>query len=443
MNIVLLSGGSGKRLWPLSNEVRSKQFLKLFKHEEKYESMVQRIYRQIKSVDQEISVTIATSGNQVDSIKSHLGDEVNICVEPCRRDTFPAIALATAYLHDIHGVGEEDVVVICPVDPLVEQEYFIAMKKLAIEAEKGEANLVLLGIEPTCPSEKFGYIIAKKFDEVSIVEEFKEKPDIDLASQYIRQGALWNAGVFAFKLKYVLDIAKKIFGTSNYEELYNNYHSLEKISFDYAVVEHEKNIHVMRFSGKWKDLGTWNSLVESISEECVGNVICDKECQNTHIINELRVPVVAMGIQDVVIAASPDGILVSSKTSSDKLKAYVEEVQQRPMYEEKRWGTSEIIDYTSNYDRCVETRRIVLNEGRSIVCHKHNQRTEILVITQGKCRIIIGDEIRTASSGDFVCVNPNTWHSIEAISEVNYIEHQIFGAGYESENEHDIELQNL
>ena len=157
MNIVLLSGGSGKRLWPLSNDIRSKQFIKIFRTEEgEYESMVQRVYHQILAVDREATVTIATSKTQVSSIHNQLGDHVGISIEPCRRDTFPAIALATAYLHDVQGVSEEESVVVCPVDPYVEQDYFSALKSLGEQADKGEANLVLMGIEPTYPSEKYG-----------------------------------------------------------------------------------------------------------------------------------------------------------------------------------------------------------------------------------------------------------------------------------------------
>ena len=155
MNIVLLSGGSGKRLWPLSNDVRSKQFIKLFKTETgDYESMVQRVYRQIKKVDSGATVTIATAKTQVSAIRNQLGDSVGISVEPCRRDTFPAIALATAYLTDVMGIDPEESVVVCPVDPYVNEDYFEALKGLSDQADKGEANLVLMGIEPTYPSEK-------------------------------------------------------------------------------------------------------------------------------------------------------------------------------------------------------------------------------------------------------------------------------------------------
>ena len=248
MNIVLLSGGSGKRLWPLSNDIRSKQFIKIFKKEDgTYESMVQRVYRQIKKIDDKATVTIATSKTQVSAIHNQLGQEVGISIEPCRRDTFPAIALATAYLVDVKGISPEESVVVCPVDPFVEDDYFEALKSLSEQADKGEANLVLMGIEPTYPSEKYGYIIPKSSDDVSEVSTFKEKPSIDVAKEYISQGALWNGGVFAYKLKYVLEKAHSMIDFADYQDLFNKYETLKKISFDYAVVEKEEKIQVMRF----------------------------------------------------------------------------------------------------------------------------------------------------------------------------------------------------
>ena len=263
MNIVLLSGGSGKRLWPLSNDVRSKQFIKIFKTEDgNYESMVQRVYRQIKKIDSGAKVTIATSKTQVSAIHNQLGDGVGISVEPCRRDTFPAIVLATSYLVDKMGVSPEESIVVCPVDPYVNDDYFEALKKLSEQADKGEANLVLMGIEPIYPSEKYGYIIPEGKDETSRVKTFKEKPTADVAEEYIAQGALWNGGVFAYKLKYVMGIAHKLIDFVDYEDLFNKYDTLTKISFDYAVVEKEDNIqvngktwvHGTHLPKRWKNL---------------------------------------------------------------------------------------------------------------------------------------------------------------------------------------------
>ena len=220
MNIILLSGGSGKRLWPLSNDIRSKQFIKLFKTEQSgYESMIQRIYRQVKRVDGDAEVTIATAKSQVSSIINQLGDNIGISVEPCRKDTFPAIALAGMYLHDIKNVLEDETVVVCPVDPYVSDEYFESLKELDKILQNTDTNLVLMGIEPTYPSEKYGYIIPKSKDNFSDVETFKEKPDAKTAQIYIDKGALWNGGVFAFKLKYIVDKAHQLLDFKNYQDL--------------------------------------------------------------------------------------------------------------------------------------------------------------------------------------------------------------------------------
>ena len=265
MNIILLSGGSGKRLWPLSNDVRSKQFIKIFpKGDKTYESMVQRVYRQIKEVDASARVTIATGKTQVSAIHNQLGANVGISIEPCRRDTFPAIALASLYLVDELHTDPKESVVVCPVDPYVEKDYFKALKALSELADKGDANLTLMGIEPTYPSEKYGYIIPESKDDVSEVTEFKEKPTVEVAKDYIARGALWNGGVFAYKLEYMIKKAHELIDFIDYKDLFAKYDTLEKISFDYAVAEKESRIQVMRYDGNWKDLGTWNTLTEAM-----------------------------------------------------------------------------------------------------------------------------------------------------------------------------------
>ena len=373
MNIVLLSGGSGKRLWPLSNDIRSKQFIKIFKTDDgQYESMVQRVYRQIKKIDSEARVTIATSKTQVSSIHNQLGDNVGISVEPCRRDTFPAIALATAYLHDVLGVPEDEAVVVCPVDPYVDDDYFAALKALGEQADKGEANLVLMGIEPTYPSEKYGYIIPESKDEVSAVSTFKEKPDTQTAKKYISQGALWNGGVFAYRLKYVLDRAHELIDFADYQDLFTKYGTLTKISFDYAVVEKEEKIQVMRFGGQWKDLGTWNTLTEAMTDAAIGDAMMSETCTGVNIINELNVPVLAMGLHDVVISASPEGILVSDKDESSYIKPYVDKIDQQIMFAEKSWGSFRVLDVESSS----LTIKVTLNPGNSMNYHSHKNRDE-------------------------------------------------------------------
>ena len=422
MNIVLLSGGSGKRLWPLSNDIRSKQFIKIFKTADGgYESMVQRVYRQIKTVDADATVTIATSKTQVSAIHNQLGEKVGISVEPCRRDTFPAIALATAYLTDVQGVSPEETVVVCPVDPYVEDDYFRALKTLGEQAAKGEANLVLMGIEPTYPSEKYGYIIPADAGAVSMVSTFKEKPDAATAKRYIEQGALWNGGVFAYKLKYVLGKAHELIDFTDYQDLFEKYDTLTKISFDYAVVEKEPAIQVMRFAGEWKDLGTWNTLTEAMGEHIVGDGIMNDNCSNVHIVNELDVPVLAMGLRDVVISASPEGILVSDKEQSSYIKPFVDKINQQIMFAEKSWGSFRVLDVEEES----LTIKVTLNPGHSMNYHSHKNRNEVWVVISGTGRTIVDGMEQKVHAGDVITMQAGCRHTVFADDELQLIEVQL------------------
>lgn len=422
MHIILLSGGSGKRLWPLSNDVRSKQFIKLFKDEKgKYESMVQRVYRQIQTVNSDMDITIATSKTQVSAIRNQLGNKVSVCLEPCRRDTFPAIALAAAYLKDVKHMNEEDCVAVCPVDPYVDNSYYETVEKLESIVQKKEANLVLMGIEPTVPSEKYGYIIPTDKNEISKVSQFTEKPDTKTAQKYIEQGALWNAGVFAFKLGYLLNKAHELIDFTDYEDLFNKYETLTKISFDYAVVEKETNIQVLRYAGQWKDVGTWNMMAEVMADKTKGDVILDETCKDTNVVNELNIPILCMGLEDMVVAASEDGILVSTKEQSCFMKPYVEKIDNPSMYAEKSWGTFTVIDNQENS----KTIKIEMKPNTEMSYHSHSYRTEIWNIVSGTGEVCINGEVTSVKSGDVVQIPVNTRHSIKAFEKLELIEIQL------------------
>ncbi len=422
MNIILLSGGSGKRLWPLSNDIRSKQFIKLFKGPKgELESMVQRVYRQIRSVDQDASVTIATSKTQVSSIRNQLGENVGICVEPCRRDTFPAIALASAYLHDVIGIAETEPVVVCPVDPYVNDDYFEHLKQLSDLAATSDANLALMGIEPTYPSEKYGYIIPQTSDKVSDVETFKEKPDAVTAQKYINAGALWNGGVFAYKLGYVLNRAHELIDFTDYQDLFNKYDTLTKISFDYAVVEKEPRIQVLRFPGEWKDIGTWNTLAEAMDEPCVGNAILNETCENVHVLNEMDMPILCMGLKDVVISASPEGILVSDKEQSSYIKPFVDVFDQQIMFAEKSWGSFRVLDVEEES----MTIKVTLNPGHRMNYHSHEHRDETWTIISGKGRTIVDGMEQPVQAGDVITMQAGCKHTIIAETELKIMEVQL------------------
>ena len=420
MNIILLSGGSGKRLWPLSNEIRSKQFIKLFKHNDQYESMVQRVYRQIKSVDKDADITIATSKTQVSSIHNQLGNDVSISIEPCRRDTFPAIVLATAYLHDIKDIDLDETVVVCPVDPHVDDSYFEMIKKMDDLAKQGSSNLYLMGIEPDHPSEKFGYIIPTSKDEISKVSEFKEKPTEEIAKKYIEQGALWNGGVFAYKIGYVLEIAHKLIDFVDYQDLFEKYEEVNKISFDYAVAEREKDITVVRYTGQWKDLGTWDAFVNAMEDESIGNAIIGSNCKNVHVINELDIPILCVGLQDIVVSASPDGILVSDKEKSTGIKSLVDSIEGPIMFAEKSWGEYRVIDVEDES----RTIKVTLRKGHQMNYHSHEHRNEVWTIVSGIGVATVNGRKYELVPGDTIKLPIGCKHTIYAVTDLQLIEVQ-------------------
>lgn len=421
MNIILLSGGSGKRLWPISNEVCSKQFIKLFKNGDEYESMVQRVYRQITTIDTNAKITVATSKLQVSAIKNQLGEKVSICAEPCRRDTFPAIVLAVAYLHYELGVPENEAVVVCPVDPYVDNSYYEAVKTLYEIAEKGFSNLTLMGVEPTGPSDKYGYIIPIGGESISKVKEFKEKPDVETARKYLTQNALWNAGIFAFKLSYVLDKAHNVIDFADYHDLFNKYETLTKISFDYAIVEKESNLQVLRYSGDWKDVGTWNMMSSVMVDKIKGNVILDTTCENTNVVNELNIPILCMGCKDMIIAASGDGILVSNKERSSYIKQYVEKIETIVMFAEKSWGTYTVIDVQP----CSMTVKVSIKAGEHMAYHMHKYRNEIWTVISGNGKAIVEGVEQILHVGDVITIPAGCKHTVKATTALNMIEVQL------------------
>ena len=436
MNIILLSGGSGKRLWPLSNDIRSKQFIKIFKTTDgQYESMVQRVYRQILAVDPNATVTIATSKSQIPSLHNQLGEQIDISVEPCRRDTFPAIALAAAYLHDVKGIPEDEAVVICPVDPYVNGDYFEGLQELWTFARQGAANLTLMGINPTYPAEKYGYILPADQNHRSKVSAFKEKPDAVTAQQYIDAGGLWNGGVFACRIQYILDRARDLLSYTDYADLYDRYDTLPKISFDYAVVEHEPDIEVIRFNGQWKDIGTWNTLSEAMEETVVGDVRLDDACANVHAINELGVPILAMGLKNAVISASPEGILVADKAQSSYIKPYVDTIKQQVMFAEKSWGSYLVLDV----EESSMTVKVTLNPGHRMNYHSHDHRDEVWTVISGTGRTIVDGMEQLVRAGDVITMAAGCRHTVIAETKLQMIEVQL-GKDISAADKHKYEL---
>lgn len=433
MQLVLLSGGSGKRLWPLSNNARSKQFLPLLEKEDgTMESMVQRVVRQARLANLTHEITLATNASQLDIITNQLGDSVSVVTEPERRDTFPAVALAASYLKLAKQCPEDEVVVIMPCDPYTELGYFETIGKMVECVKADVADLVLMGIQPTYPSEKYGYIVPENNSSDSCnpcsykrVSRFTEKPSVAKAEELLKENAYWNGGVFAFRLGYMMNIVRKYITSDSFEDTRARYSEFPKISFDYEVAEKAESVAVVPFNGEWKDLGTWNTLTDELHKPVIGNAIMGTHCENTHVINELQNPIYVDGLKDVVVAACPDGILVCSKQHSEEIKKSVENLTPRPMYEERRWGTYRVLDDSYYADgRHSLTKSITLKAGKNISYQIHHHRSEVWTFVEGEGIFVLNGEERRVKAGDTVIIPFEHWHAIKALTQLTFIEVQ-------------------
>lgn len=393
------------------------------------ESMVQRVVRQVREADLTDNITLATNASQLDIIINQLGESVSVVTEPERRDTFPAIALAVSYLKLEKNCQDDEVVVIMPCDPFTEAGYFETIGKMAVCVERNVADLVLMGITPTYPSEKYGYVVpeteSRNVEGSMKVRQFTEKPNVERAKQLLSIGAMWNGGVFAFRLGYMMDIVRKYIKSYSFEDTRARYCEFPKISFDYEVAEKAQSVAVVPYTGQWKDLGTWNSLTDELRRPVIGNAVMGPRCTNTHVINELQYPIYVDGMEDTVIAASPDGIIICKKKYAEDIKKAVENLTPRPMYEERRWGSYRVIDDTTYADgRHSLTKSITINAGKNISYQVHRHRSEVWTIVEGEGIFVLDGVERKVNAGDTLVIPVNHFHALKALTSLTFIEVQ-------------------
>ena len=433
MYIVLLSGGSGKRLWPLSNDLCSKQYIKLMNHDNAEEtaqegnakcSMLQRVFGQLKNAGLAENTIVCASDAQVEIIESQLASAVEVAVEPMRRDTFPAVMLSCAYLLSKKGAKPDDVVAFLPVDPYTTGTFFSCIKQLGEQIARTEQTIGLLGGVPTYPSTKYGYIVPKKGEGTFLeVEGFREKPDEETAAELVESGALWNCGVFCFTLSMAQQWVEKYGVCMDYDSLAADYEKLPKKSFDYEVLEHWNRIGAMKYSDMWNLLGTWNTLTEEMKENSIGDVTWDDTCENSHAINVLGIPLVVMGAKNMVIAASHDGILVADKHQSSYIKDCLTQLEDTSKYEERRWGTVKTIDREEDDGSRSVTKRVKVLAGKTMPRHKHCRHTETITVLSGMGKLLLEAAEIDLMAGVTVSIAAGKEHSIRAVgSDLKCIE---------------------
>ncbi|WP_029192317.1 sugar phosphate nucleotidyltransferase [Paenibacillus harenae] len=434
MKIVLLSGGSGKRLWPLSNCYRAKQYLSVLEgpHGE-MESMLQRVWRQLEESDLRQHTWISTCRQQAELAQRQAGSNAPIIMEPEQRDTFPAVALAAAYLYSIAGVSLSETVIIMPVDAYAESEFYSCIRSLPKLLRESKSDLLMVGTRPEYPSDQYGYILPepeRNVDDAGMnerkVKDFKEKPYTSEAKRLVDEGALWNTGVYAFQLDYMISILMERGLSIHYEELYKQFGKLSKSGFEAEVTEAARSRSVVRYEGAWKDLGSWKSLSEEISIERKGLGEVAADCVQSQLFNELDIPITVIGLNHVIVAASPDGILVTSKDAESIVNAKLHAMNERPKYKERRWGHSRVMETSvlSSGLRMV-TKRLFISAGQNISYQMHFKRKEAWTLLSGEGEALVNETCRRVTAGESIEIPERARHSLRAVTDIELIEVQI------------------
>lgn len=394
--------------------------------------MLQRIWRQLDESDLQEHTRIATCREQVELLQRQVGTKAPLIIEPEQRDTFAAIALSAAYLYSIAGVSLCETIIVIPVDAYVDSDFFSCIRGLPKLNRESRSELLMVGTRPSYPSEQYGYIVPEtkrhRDDEgmyEQLVHTFKEKPYEAEASLLIKAGALWNSGIYAFQLDFMINMLMKRGLPIHYEELYKQYSKMPKLSFEVEVTQKISSRSVIEYDGDWKDLGTWKTLSEELAFESLGMGEISDDSEQSQIINELDIPISIIGLSNVIVAASLDGILVTSKNADSELNAKLKMMNERPKYEERRWGHSKVIDSTilSSGIHCV-TKRVFIAAGQNVSYQMHFKRRESWTIVSGEGVLILDDVYRHVEPGDTVAIPERTRHSLRAITDVELIEVQ-------------------
>lgn len=391
MKIVLLSGGLGTRLWPASDKQNPKQFLKLFNNNQ--DSMLQITYNHISKLN--LPVYIASQNIWTQTIYNQLGENIKIISEPNSMDTFAAILNVAEYLYYKENISKNEIIAIVPTDHFVQEDFYKILYNCHLNMIKNNSNYGLIGINPKYPDSKYGYICSNG----NIVETFVEKPSINDAEKLIKQGASWNSGILLFKIESVLKKANDIFKHDTYEQFIKNYKNLPKTSFDYAVLEKEKNISVVNYDDKWDDLGTWNTLSKYISKE---------DSNGNNIINYENKPIRINNIGNLIVVNSMNGLLIEKKDNI--------------IYE--KWGRYQIIYSNESFDNIITIKNMYIDDESETQKSKCIDLKKILFILGGVGKIYINDTSKIIKTNDIVSVYNNEIYYIKGIKNLNIIEIQ-------------------
>ena len=438
---VVICGGSGTRLWPLSRESLPKQFIPLFSDKSSFQTIAE-ILNKSSQFDDLIVITNREYRFLVAEQLDQIGIKAEIVLEPMRRDSGPAVAVAAELAA---RRGPDTIVAIVAADHYIGNLAALdaVLQDTVKAAELG--NIVTLGIEPDHPATGYGYI--RKGEALGSgsnafrVAEFVEKPDAETAQKYIADGYLWNSGNFIFPANLMLeelrawepDIANAVAAAVNASKHDLQFLVLDETSFaqatqksiDYAIMERTKHAAVIPASIGWSDIGTWSSVRELTANDQSGNAVIGDgvlmDCENV-LVHSPDVLTTALGVKDVVIVTTPDSVLVADASHAAKVKdlvASLKKQNRREAQEHRRilrpWGYYQSVDEGSRH----QVKRIVVKPGGRLSLQKHYHRAEHWIVVRGTAEVTLDDAVKMVHENDSIYVPIGSTHRLTNPGKIN------------------------
>lgn len=429
---VILAGGSGSRLWPLSRQHLPKQFLSL----EGDASLLQTTINRLRSVIEEKNVLIVTQEAHAKGEAYHALLPYQTLFEPIARNTAPAIALAAAYLM---RDGEDPIMVVLPADHIIKDEArFREHLKVAIEAAES-GKLITFGIKPAHPDTGFGYIKAHAGDssEVFTVERFTEKPDLVTAARFLKEGGYyWNSGMFVWRTSVILAeikqhlpavyqviqdiIAESRAGGTFQQAVEKHFANMPSISIDYGVLEKSSRVSLIPCDIGWNDVGSWQAVHEIGTKDKNGNVILGNvialDCKNSLIRSEKRL-VAAIGVEDLCVIETADAVLISKSDQTQRVREVVDTLHEKGATEHvyhakvnRPWGSYTVLEEDPEG---FKLKRIEVAPGARLSLQSHKQRSEHWVVVSGTATVTNGDAVITVQKNQSTYIPIGAKHRLE------------------------------
>lgn len=435
MKIVILAGGGGTRLFPLSRKCMPKQFLNIDKDMSLLGETISRFRNLIKPSD----IIIVTNENYLHHVKNELtsfnADEAHIVLEPEARNTAPAIMLAVQYCLKKLNCDNDEVIFVSTSDHIIRPA--VAFEKAVMKAASmaGKGYLATFGIKPNKPETGFGYIeTGKAIDGAFVTSAFKEKPDLEKAKEYINKGNFyWNSGMYAFNIGCYLGEIKKYSPAisaevcDEYEATVANFVNMPDISIDYAIAERSKLGVTIPLSLYWNDVGSWDAIYEVLDKDTDGNAIKGDcitiDCKDSLIFGQKRL-IAGIGLKDVMIVETDDVILVAQKGESQKVKNLVEILKQRGRKESVehttmyfKWGQQTLLGEGKGY----KMKKLVVRSGEELGSKMHYHRSVHWVVTRGTAEVMIGDSKQMVHDNESVFIPKTTRYNLKNPGKISLV----------------------